>query len=88
MGGLEICERNKAFLKLRSGNSVLVIRDGLDIICWREYLGSTQGGREGPLEGKIMVNNLKNLILNRNESAGSSDVGESVKRTDRLSFTH
>ena len=48
----------------------------------------SQGGREGSLEGKIMVNNFKNLILNRNESASSSDVGESVKRTDRLSFTY
>ena len=88
MGGFEICERNKAFLKLLSGNSVLVISDGLDIICWRKYLGNTQGGREGSLEGKIMVNNFKNLILNRNESASSSDVGESVKRTDRLSFMY
>ena len=41
MGGFEICERNKAFLKLLSGN--LVISDGLDIIWWREYLGNTQG---------------------------------------------
>lgn len=48
--------------------------------------GNTQGWERGLLEGKIMVNNFKNLILNRNESASSSDVGESVKRTDRLSL--
>ena len=88
MSGLEICERNKASLKRLSGNSVLVINDGLNIICWRDYLGNTQGGRKGPLEGKIMVSNFKNLILNRNESASSSDVGESVERTDRLSLMH
>ena len=35
-----------------------------------------------------MVSNFKNLILNRNESASSSDVGESVERNDRLSLMH